>query len=64
MLAEFNVCHALRQRVTHVLVALGEKLLLFIRAGQRVAAVVSSHVQSGIYWVCEVSGLEGVKKIH
>lgn len=57
MLAEFNVCWALCQRVTHVLVALGEKLLLFIRAGQRVAAVVCTHVQGGIHWVGEVGGL-------
>lgn len=57
MLAEFSPCQALRQRVTHVLVALGEKLLLFIRAGQRVAAVVGAHVQGGIHWVGEVGGL-------
>lgn len=54
---EFNPCRALRQRVTHVLVALGEELLLLVRAGQRVAAVVGAHVQGGIHWVGEVGGL-------
>lgn len=61
MLAEFNPCQALRQRVTHVLVALGEKLLLFICAGQRVAAVVGAHVKGGIHWVGEVGGLVWVQ---
>lgn len=55
--AEFNSCQALRQRVAHVLIALGQKLLLFICAGQRVAAVVGAHVQGGIHWVGEVGGL-------
>lgn len=63
MLAEFNPRRALRQRVAHVLVALGEKLLLFIRAGERVAAVVGAHVQGGIHWVGEVGGLWRRKKI-
>lgn len=48
---------SLRQRVAHVLVALGEKLLLFVRAGQRVVAVVGSHVQGGVHRVGEVGGL-------
>lgn len=50
---------SLRQRVAHVLVALGEKLLLFVRAGQRVVAVVGSHVQGGVHRVGEVGGLRG-----
>lgn len=57
MLAEFNGGRALRQRVTHAVVALGEKLLLFICAGQRVAAVVGAHVQRGVHRVGEVGGL-------
>lgn len=48
---------ALRQRVAHVLVALGEQLLLLVRAGQRVVAVVGSHVQGGVHRVGEVGGL-------
>lgn len=57
MLAEFSPCRGLRQGVAHVLVDLGEELLLLISAGQRVAAVVGTHVQGGIDWVCEVGGL-------
>lgn len=45
-------------------ISTGQQLLLLICAGQRVAAVVSSHIQSGINWVGEVSGLEGRKMIH
>lgn len=49
----------LRQRVAHVLVGLGEQLLLFVGAGQRVAAVVGAHVECGVHRVGEVSGLRG-----
>lgn len=49
----------LRQRVAHVLVGLGEQLLLLVRAGQRVAAVVGAHVEGGVHRVGEVSGLWG-----
>lgn len=63
-LAEFNPCRALCQRVAHVLIALGEKLLLFVSAGQRVAAVVRAHVEGGIHWVGEVSGLQREGKLY
>ena len=48
----------LRQRVTQVVVALGEQLLLLVGAGQRGAAGLGSHVQGGVHWVGEVSGLQ------
>lgn len=57
MLAEFSPCRGLCQGVAHVLVDLGEELLLFISARQRIAAVVGTHVQGGIHWVGEVGGL-------
>lgn len=60
-LAEFTPCRALRQRVTHVVIALGEKLLLFVCAGQRAAAVVGAHVEGGIDWVGEVGGLQRIE---
>lgn len=54
---KFESRAALRQRVAHVLVGLGEELLLFVGAGERVAAVVGAHVERGIHRVGEVSGL-------
>lgn len=55
--AEFRPRPALRQRVAHVVVALGQQLLLLVGAGQRVAAVVGAHVQGGVHRVGEVGGL-------
>lgn len=49
----------LGQRVHEgLLVPAWEQLFLLVRAGQRIAAVVGSHVESGVHWVCEVSWLE------
>lgn len=49
----------LRQRVHEGLfVATRQQLFLLIGAGQRIAAVVGSHVESGVHWVCEIRGLE------
>lgn len=56
---KFEPLWTLRQRVAHVLVGLGEELLLFVGAGQRVAAVVGAHVEGGVHRVGEVSGLRG-----
>lgn len=56
---KFESRAALRQRVAHVLVGLGEELLLFVGAGERVAAVVGAHVERGVHRVGEVSGLWG-----
>lgn len=56
---KFELLWTLRQRVAHVLVGLGEELLLFIGAGERVAAVVGAHVECGVHRVGEVSGLQG-----
>lgn len=56
---KFESRAALRQRVAHVLVGLGEELLLFVGAGERVAAVVGAHVERGVHRVGEVSGLQG-----
>lgn len=56
---KFESHAALRQRVAHVLIGLGEELLLFVGAGERVAAVVGAHVERGVHWVGEVSGLRG-----
>jgi len=51
---------SLCQRVDQgLLVPPGEQLLLLVRAGQGVAAVVGPHVQSGVYRVGEVGGLQG-----
>lgn len=58
---KFKPLWTLRQRVAHVLVGLGEELLLFIGAGERVAAVVGAHVERGVHRVGEVSGLWGRK---
>lgn len=62
MSEKFEWRGALRQRVAHVLVGLGEELLLFVGAGERVAAVVGAHVERGVHWVGEVGGLRGQKK--
>lgn len=56
--SEFTGPRPLRQRVAHAVVALREKLLLFICAGQRVAAVVGAHVERGVHRVGEVGGLQ------
>lgn len=56
---KFESRAALRQRVAHVLVGLGEELLLFVGAGERVTAVVGAHVERGVHRVGEVSGLRG-----
>lgn len=60
---KFESRAALRQRVAHVLVGLGEELLLFVGAGERVAAVVGAHVERGVHRVGEVSGLWGHKSL-
>lgn len=46
-----------------LLVATRQQLLFLICAGQGVATVVCSHVQSGIHWVSEVGGLQREKNI-
>lgn len=52
---------SLGQRVYEGLfVSTWQQLLLLVCARQRVATVVSSHVQSGVDGVCEVGGLENV----
>lgn len=53
-----QVQEALRQRVAHVLVPRRQQLLLLVRAGQRVAAVVGAHVECRVHRVGEVCGLE------
>lgn len=48
-----------------LLVTAWEQLFFLVRAGQRIAAVVGSHVESGVHGVCEVCWLEtDKKKIH
>lgn len=39
-------------------VAARQQLFLLVGAGQRIAAVVSSHVEGGVHWVCEIGRLE------
>lgn len=56
---EFGPLWTLRQRVAHVLVGLGQELLLLVGAGERVAAVVGAHVERGVHRVGEVRGLRG-----
>lgn len=49
----------LRQRVHQWLfIATRQQLFLLVGARQRIAAVVGSHVESGVHWVCEISWLE------